>query len=375
MADDPWGSWNPTSNPSVRGMEAYQARRALSRGLSVDPQAAAPPARPPPSSTSNFKPVAGPSSVSARRPLPEQSFPGGGRGGPSRSGAGAGWQRSPPRSGHIDHGWASKTGHEEPIAKPVMVGDIESASNAPLTKAQLQDMQNSSRSGRNDMQDRMKRRLDDEKKHLDSSKYSPRESRRARSRDRDSIRDKDRDLDRERDRKRPRTDEDRERRRPRERSRSRSRSRERDRIDDRRERRREDERRDKRRNDNDAVRERRRSVSGCVSMLHPARTKELSQRSPRRDRHGGDDHRQRDRGVDSDDKRTRPPAKAEGESKKSQLYADDTKEATQQTSESRNSDVHSNEYAVVISGVREGTTAGDMTVRTGKPSTDLRQGR
>lgn len=265
MADDAWGSWNPTTNPSVRGMEAYQARRALSTGLSVDPQAAAPPFRKMPSSTSGFTPVAGPSSSPVRRPLPEQSFPGGGRGGPYRS-SGAGWQRSPPRTGHIDHGWASRIGHEEPIAKPSMVGDIESATNAPLTEGQLLEMQNSGRSGRNDMQDIVKRRLDDEKKQLDSSRYSPRESRRARSRDRESTRererDRDKDSDRERDRKRPRTDRDRERWRQRERSRSRSRDR--DRREERRERRRDDERRERRRHDKDAVRERRRSVSGSL---------------------------------------------------------------------------------------------------------------
>lgn len=271
MADDPWANWKPTTNPTVRGNEAYQARRALSRGLSADPmspgstsQARAPPVRQTPGSTSNANAAPGPASQSARRPLPEQSFPGSIRGGPSRSGSG--WQRSPP-AGHLDRGWASRTGHEEPLTKPVVAGDIESASNAPLTQVQRHEMQNNRRSGRDEMHDRARQRLDEERHNLDSVKTSSRDNRRDRSRDRSRDRERDRDRDRargERDRKRPRTDDDREDRRRtvrgRTRSRSRSRSRERHREYDRRDRRRDDERRDRRHNDDRDTRRDRRSV-------------------------------------------------------------------------------------------------------------------
>lgn len=268
MADDAWGSWQPASNPTAKAQEAYQHRRALSRGLSADPMSpgAPGPSRPfggrPAPSFAPVRPTVPPaSSSSARRALPEQSFPGaaGGRGnfGPSRSGAGS--HRSPPR-GHLDRGWASKTGHEEPIAKPVIVGDIESASNAPLTEAQRREQENT-RSSRQDIEDslRPRPRPSDDRRDLHRSSAASRDSKRPRSRSRERVRDRERDRHRDgdrdryreryrdrdtrdrerdrdyggdRDRKRARRDDDDDRRRRRERSRSRSRSRDRTRRND-----------------------------------------------------------------------------------------------------------------------------------------------
>lgn len=256
MSEDPWAAWQPTANPAARGNEVYQARRALSRDLSAGPMSP-PRAKQSGSLYDRGAPsLPGPSTrASGRQPLPDQSFPARG-GGPSRSGAG--WQRSPPR-GHLDHGWASRTGHEEPIAKPLIVGDIESATNAPLTEEQLRDVREK-RSSRDDLHERASGRAVDSSR--DVERYESSTRRRDRSRDGSSERHRGGLYERDR-RKRPRLeDDDRERRTSRRRSRSRSRSRSRERrerestresIRDR-DRRRHEERRDRHRDDRDGSR-------------------------------------------------------------------------------------------------------------------------